>query len=30
MSITTQADFKGYSTLADNIAMSLHLMNNVS
>jgi hypothetical protein len=29
MSITTEADFKGYSSVSDNIAMSLHLLNNI-
>ena len=29
MSITTKADFKGYSSISDNIAMTSHLMSNI-
>lgn len=30
MSIITYADFKGYCSVADNTAMSLHLLTNIS
>lgn len=30
MSIITQADFKGYCSVADNTAMSLHILTNIS
>lgn len=28
MTVTTEANFKGYATLQDNIAMALHLVGN--
>lgn len=30
MSIVTKADFKGYSSIADNIAMSIHLLSSIT